>query len=572
MTIPKIKQIKYISHFLEPKEKLRLKILWFIILVGLFFLGVRFYTVYLKILPAKGGEYSEALIGKLKYINPILAPANEVDLDISRLIFSGLLRYDKNQKLAPNLASQYEISEDQKTYTFLLKKNVKWHDKGTFNADDVIFTIETIQNPEFKSPLYSSFKGVKCEKIDDYQIKFVLDEPYSPFPSLLTMGIISKRLWQDISPSQFNLAEYNLKPIGTGPFKFKSLIKDKRGVIKNYILQRNDDFYRESPFLEKFIFKFYADPDEAIEAFKNKGVSGLGIVAGILGKTKINYKNFNDYSLRLPQYTSIFFNQANNPVLKEKNLRQALSYVIDKEKIIKEVLLEKGEIVDGPILPDSLGYNSDIKKYRLDINKANQLLDASGWKFENSTSTNQEVKNETKFRKKGGEELKIILTTVEKTENIKIVEIIKENWEKIGIRTETQIIPREKILKEIIKPRNYQALLYSVILGPDADPYLLWHSSQISEFGLNLANFSNKEADLVLEEGRKISDPAARHLKYQHFQNIMLEQVPAIFLYSPSYIYLVDKKIKGFDLKNISLPFERFSYAEEWYIKTKKGL
>ncbi|TSC94920.1 MAG: peptide/nickel transport system substrate-binding protein [Parcubacteria group bacterium Athens1014_10] len=571
MTIPKIKQFKYISHFLESRERLCIKTLWLVIFLSLIFLSVRFYFIHLKLLPAKGGEYSETLVGNPKYINPVLAPANEVDLDISRLIFSGLLTRDKDQKLIPDLAEQYQMSEDQKTYTFFLRKDAKWHNGEKFSADDVIFTIETIQNNEFKSPLYSSFKGVKCEKVDDEQVKFILNEPYAPFLSLLTLGIIPKHLWRDFTPTQFYLAEYNLKPIGTGPFKFKSLVKEKNGVIKTYILKRNDKFYRESAFLEKFNFKFYFSYNEAIRAFKNKNANGLAAASEALSKETFNYKNFDLHSLHLSQYSAIFFNQSNNQFLKEKNIRQALSYAIDKERIIKEVLAERGEIIDGPILRGGLGYNSEIKKYRIDLDKANQLLNDLGWIFEESTAAEQESEGAVKFRKKGDEELKIILTTVEKEAGNKTAEIIKESWEKIGVKTELQLIPKEIILKEIIKPRNYQALLYGVILGPDVDPYLLWHSSQISEFGLNLANFSDKEADQVLEDGRKIFNPDTRHLKYQHFQNIMLEQMPAIFLYSSFYNYLIDKKIKGFDLENISLPSDRFIDVEKWYIKTRRG-
>lgn len=569
MNVPKIQQIKYISHFLKPKEKLTIRMFWLIILFSSFFLGLRFYFVYLKILPAKGGEYSEALVGNPKYVNPVLAPINEADLDIVKLIFSGLLRYDKNQKLIPDLAASYQISVDQKTYTFFLKRNVKWHDEKDFSADDVVFTIETIQNPEFKSPLYSSFKGVNCEKINDYQVKFTLNEPYSPFPSLLILGIIPKHVWQDFTPAQFHLAEYNLKPIGSGPFKFKSLIKDKRGVIKNYILKRNDNFYRQPPYLDKISFKIQSDQQEALDAFKSKIVDALGLMGGNLKEIKL--KNFNYFPLRIPQYTAIFLNQTSNAFLKEKKLRQSLTYAVDREKIVKEVLDDKGEIINGPLLPSSLGYNPEIKKHDYNLDKANQLLNELGWSLVKATTTEQNLEKEVLTRKKGVEELKIVLTTVEREENVKTAEIIKEGFEKLGIKTEVKFIPGQTIMKEIIKPRNYEALLYGVILGYETDPYLLWHSSQISEFGLNLANFADKEVDLVLEEARKISDYNARHLKYQHFQNIILEQAPAIFLYSPFYNYLIDKKIKGVDLKNIALPSERFANAEEWYIKTKKG-
>ncbi len=464
MTIPNIKQLKYLSHFLKPKERLSIKIFWLIIFLSLIFFSIRFYFVHLKLVPAIGGEYSEVLIGTPRYINPVLSPANEVDLDISKLLFSGLLRYDKNQKLVPDLASNFQISEDQKIYTFFLKNNIKWHDGEALKTDDIVFTIEIIQNPAFKSPLYPSFKGVKCERINDGEVRFTLNEPYAPFLSLLTLGIIPEHIWQNINPAQFHLIEYNLKPIGTGPFRFKSLVKDKQGVIKSYTIERNKNFYREPPFLEKFIFKFYPNFEEGVQAFKNKNASGLGLVSENLKEAKLNYKNFNSYFLNLPQYTAIFFNQSKNAALNDKNVRQSLSYAIDKDKIIKEVVSDKGMIIDGPILPNSLGYNPEIKKYRFNLDKAGQLLDEGEWKFAKATTTVEGVVKEIEIRKKNEEELKITLTTVEKEENVKMAEIIKEGWEAAGIKTELQFIPKEAILKEVIKPRNYQALLYGVIL------------------------------------------------------------------------------------------------------------
>lgn len=557
--IPKIKQFKYIWHLLSKKEALIVKILLFFILINFVFLGTRFYFVHLNEYPRSGGEYIEGLVGQAQYINPILASTNEIDMDLSRLIFSGLLKYDKNQKFVPDLASSWTLSEDKKIYTFYLRKDIKWHDGKLFTADDVVFTIESIQDQEYKSPLWISFQGVEIEKVDNYQIRFILEEPFTPFLSLLTLGILPKHIWQEIEPSQANLAEANLKPIGTGPFSFKFLAKDKLGTIKSYHLERNKDYHGKKPYLKKIIFKFYQDFTEAVFALKNKKIQGISYLPEKLKQELTLTKHLNYHSLHLPQYTAVFFNQKKAPVLEHKGVRLALSHAIDKVKIIKEVLGGEAKVIHGPLLPGGLGYNPELRKYPFDLERAKELLENAGWTL-----------GDQKIRQKGGQTLMLTITAVSQEESKKTAEIIKDSWEKIGVQVRLQIVAPGDIQREIIKPRNFQVLLYSIITGFDPDPYPFWHSSQIKSPGLNIADFSHSEADQVLEEARMITNEKARHEKYQHFQNILIEQIPAIFLYNPFYTYPQDKKIKGFDLTRINLPSDRFANLGEWYVKTKR--
>jgi peptide/nickel transport system substrate-binding protein len=562
--IPTLRQLRYIGRLLSKREILIIRLLLIFILLNLIFLGARFYFVHLKLYPKEGGEYQEGLIGQPQYINPIYASINEVDADLTKLIFSGLLKYDKNQRLVPDLASSWSLSEDEKTYTFFLRKNVKWHDGEPFTAEDVIFTIETIQDQSFKSPLWISFQGVEIKKINNYQIEFILEEPFTPFSSLLTLGILPKHIWQGIGPEQVSLAEANLKPIGTGPFRFEKFIKNQRGEIKSYILERNENYYGRKPYLKKITFKFYQEPLEAIFALKKKKIQGLFYLPKDF-KEEIGSccKDLNHHLLYLPQYTALFFNQKKAPLLAHKGIRLALAHATDKEKILREVLENNGEIIHGPLLPGAPGFNPALRKYPFDLKRADELLEKAGW---------QKFKKEEGgvVRKKNEEILKLTLTTVDQEENRKVAEIIQKTWQKVGVQLDLQIIPSEEIQRKVIKSRDYQILLYSIITGFDPDPYPFWHSSQIDHPGLNIALFSFKEADQVLEEARMTMDEKARHEKYQHFQNILIEQIPAIFLYSPTYTYLQEKNIRGFGVRRINSSFDRFANIEEWYVRTKR--
>jgi len=557
--LPQWRQFKQLPKILTKNEFLIIKIsaaIILIIAISLFYID---YYQKLTTLPKAGGEFSEALIGSPLYINPILAQSHiDADQDLSTLIFSGLLKYDKNLELVPDLAEKYEISEDQKTYTFYLKDNAKWHDGQKLTASDVVFTILSIQNPDFKSPLFRSFEGVKVEKVDDYTVKFTLSEPYAAFLNVLTVGILPQHLWYDIPPLSAKLAVYNQKPIGSGPYKFKSLIKEKSGVIKAYTLEKNKNYYAQEPYIDKIVFKFYPDYDTAINALNNKEVQNLSYLPKEYLEKNKNKREINLYNINLSQYTAIFFNQKNNEFLKDKDIREALSYAIDKNKIIEDVLQNQGQIIDGPILPGFLGYNTDIKKYEYNPEKAVELLANNGW------ALTDEI-----FHKKD-QELKITLTTVDQAVNVKTANLIKEFWNNIGVNVELQIVSKDDIENQVINPRNYQALLYGEIIGYDPDLFPFWHSSQRDYPGVNLANYVNRKADQLLEEARLTNDPKIRDGKYREFQDLMIDDLPAIFLFNPTYTYPVTTKIKGIELKRIAQPFDRFIDIENWYIKTKK--
>lgn len=555
--IPTREQLKYLPKFLGRQERLILMGLIFIFFVSLIFFGARIYFLKTEKLPDLGGEYVEGLVGNPQYINPILAQANDVDSDLVRLVFSGLFKYNEKKELEADLASGFEVSEDKKVYTIYLKDGVRWHDGENLTTSDIVFTIASIQDPQYKSPLYSSFKGVRVEKIDEKTVRFNLEEPYAPFLGMLTFGILPAHLWYNIPPQSANLAEYNIKPIGSGPFRFKSLIKDKNGNVKIYTLVRNEDFYGQKPFLKKLIFKFYPDYAAAILALENRNIEAISFLPQEFLES-VKSKRWNKYYLFLPQYTAIFFNQKNNEFLKNETIRRVLVLALDRLKIVSEALNKEGELVNGPILPGYVGYSSEIKKFDFNPTLAQELLEKEGFKLDGGV------------RKKDDKVLKITLTTVDRPEYAKVAEIIKKAWEAIGIEVVVQNISGVGIQQEIIRPRAYEALLLGTIVSFDSDPFPFWHSSQVEAPGLNLSLYANRKVDKLLEEARQIDNPEEKAKKYIEFQNILAEDIPAIFLYSPRHIYVVDKDVQGINISYINIPSDRFAGIENWYKKTKR--
>ncbi len=591
--VPNWRQLKYIGRYLSGWERWLISLCSLIIIASLLLVGYKFYVNHLESVPAQGGEYAEALVGSPKYINSLYASVSDVDSDLSSLIFSSLFKRGPSGKIVNDLAISHEISPDNKSYTIKIRSGVKWHNGGNLTVDDIIFTFSAIKDLQYKSPLRQSFSGVEIEKIDDQTIKFVLSEPYAAFLQLLTFGILPQEIWQPIPANAASLAEINLKPIGSGPYKFSSLVRDRSGNIRSYSLINNQDYYKSLPYLKKIVFKFYANFEEAINALNNNLVDGISYLPKKLKPDIVAQDSLNFFQLYIPQLTAAFFNAKVIPALADKKVRQALAYGLDKNKIVSQVLEDNARIIDGPILPDSFAYFQDVKKYNYDIATATKLLDEAGWKLTeikpedlakaelDLTNKDQAVKNlaEQKikmgagnWRMKGSNYLQLEIITIDSQEYTAMVEAIAKYWQQLNIKVNLNFIAASQIQTEIIRPRNFSVLFYSELVGGDPDPYAFWHSSQLSAAGLNIADYANKEVDQLLEEARLTSDINVRIEKYKKFQQIIAEDVPAIFFYSPTYTYVQSKEVKGYNVKNILLPADRFTNIIDWYVKTNKRL
>jgi len=552
-----LKQLKLLPKFLSIQEKRLINGLMGVIVICLILLGGNFYFKNSTLVPDYGGSYTEGLVGIPQYINPVLASYNDVDRDLTSLIFNGLLKINNEGALVPDLAEQYQISPDRKVYTFKLKEDIKWHDGQPLTADDVIFTVTNIQDPEWQSQLKSALGNVQVEKMDNFSLRFILKEPVAGFISSLTFGIMPEHLWQTIPSANATLAELNKKPVGTGPYKFKSLTKDKAGNIRTLTLTSYDNYHGQKPYIEELSFKFYGDFDSATAALANNNIEGLSLLPKEFSDQVAQNKSLKFYSLSLPQYTAVFFNTKKNEALKTAEVRQALAYAIDRQKILADSLEQKGTIINSPILPGFIGYHPEVKKYSYDPAEAKKLLTSAGWTM-----------NEEGILQKGGLTLDITLTTVEKIEYVKAAEIIKQNWQSIGVNTNIEIISKERIRLDIIEPRNYQAILFGQIIK--SDPFAFWHSSEIESPGANLAVWASRDIDKLLEEARTLEDIESINQKYIEFQDILAKYVPAIFLYNPIHTYPVNEKIKGLTTRRIFEPADRFTSITDWYIKTKR--
>lgn len=565
--LPDLKQIKYIKRFLSLKEKLIVAGCLLLLLTSLGFLWRGFYLKNLQTAPDYGGEYTEGQVGAPQYINPLHASLSSVDAGLSRLVYSSLLTRGPDGHLSNDLAQSLEISPDGKAYTIKINEQAYWHNDEKVTADDVVFTFNTLQDPQFKSPLRSSFQGVVIEKLDDYTIRFNLPQSFAPFQELLTFGIMPKNLWQDVSPFGFALAELNLMPIGSGPFKFESLIKDKGGNIKNYTFTANNRYYGGRPYLDKITCRFFNEQGEAITALNNGQIDGLSYLDWLEKKTIATANSFNFHELALPQYSALFFNTEKElgEVSKVK-FRQALSMALDKEALRQAVYnTEQPAILNGPILPNNSLYNPDAKNNFNQV-EAFKILTDLGWKRGEPDETGQS------WLVKNNQTLTTSITVPDSEELIAMAESTKKQWEALGIKTELIIIDKKSLTAEIIRPRDFSVLLYNVAVSHDPDAYPLWHSSQTGAGGFNLSNYKNSQADKLLTDARAENNPLKRQEYYKQLETLINNDYPAIFLFSQPYIYLQSKKLKGFDLQAINSPEDRFNSAVNWHLKEKRKI
>lgn len=592
--IPNLRQLKYIKKYLTPGEVLVIRASVVVIVFSTIFLATRFYLNHLKVVPVRGGTYIEGVVGVPKLINPLYSSVNDVDSDIASLVFSSLFKRDKYGKLNQDIVKEYSIEDSGKKYVFQIRDDIQWHDGKKLTVDDIVFTFNLIKEKKFNSPLRSGFVGVNIEKDKESEGKFSfnLSEPYAAFAELLTFGILQKDIWSQATPDSILLDLKNLKPIGSGPFKFKDFVKGEKGGIRQYNLEINDSYYGAKP-LVKISYKFFVSYEELISALNSGDIEGVSYLPKQYKQEIIVPKTYSFNKLYLPQATLLFFNDKNNAALADRSIKKALAYALDKNYIVNQVLNGDAYVVDGPILPGNFAYYSDLKKYEYNVAEAKKLLDSVDWKSSsiteanieeakvNAASTEDAVKKKAEstlrvgqgeWRMKDGNFLIVKITTTDHDDNTATVEAVRGFWEAIGVKTEISIVNAPDIRSEVIQDKNFEILFYGQSLSIDPDPYAFWHSSQISADGLNLASYNNKEVDQLLEEGRAVSDMAKRQEKYKRFQEIIADELPAIFVYSPSYIYTQNHKLKGFEVSNISIPADRFSNINEWYLETGKKI
>ncbi len=550
------KLLKTIYSF-SATEKVVFGLLTFIALISALSLAWKVNKLFLVAIPSYGGSFSEGMVGLPRSINPVLA-FTDVDKDLSTLIYSGLMRYEKGE-LVKDLADSYTVSDDGLIYDFKIGNDVRFHDGTQLTTDDIEFTIQKIQDGDIKSPKRVDWASVSIKKVSATEIQFFLKQPYAPFLANTTVGIIPKNLWKNLSAEQFIFSQKNLEAIGSGPYKIGSIEKDKAGSPISYTLNSFNKYNHGKPNISTIKIYFYANEEDILNGYRAGIIENFAGISPTQATTLASTSDITIIHNPLPRIFGIFLNQNNSPVLANKEIRQALNMAVDKDKIVKEVLKNYGVSINSPLPIDT--FATGTIPFKVNKQGAKDLLTKAGWTI-NSFGILEKKIGSTK------QTLDFSIVTADSEDLKKAADLVKKDWEDLGAKVTVKVFEFGDLSQNIIKTRKYDALLFGEIISKDLDLYAFWHSSQRNAPGLNVAMYVNSKVDKLLEDVRTTYNDNQRNAIYQSFEKIVKDEVPAIFLYSPDYIYTMSNKIHGYDSQSINNHSDRYYGIEKWYITT----
>ena len=535
-----------------------------VVLVGILltYLAVNYTTV---LRPGRGGTYVEGVAGYPHYLNPLLCGYNEVDRDLCALIFGGLTRINERGEVEPDLARrwEWETTPDGLIYcTFYLRSNAYWHDGRPVTAEDVVFTIRLLQVPEFLGPLELGsgvWQAVTVEEVDRRTVRFTLPEPYAPFLDYTAVGILPAHLLRGIRAADLPVAEFNFNPVGSGPFQLAEIQVEDETVI-SLVLERFPRHHSVRPYLDRIQFRFYSSDQAVFSAYESGEVEGIARIPRSDLERVRDFPDLNLFSAQLAEYGLVFLNMQHPDLLffQEREVRQALLYALDRDLIVERGFQGQALVAHGPLIPGTWAYKDDISRYEPDSDAAKELLDEAGWSRAPVTG----------MRRKGRLRLAFTLLTSTEPGRVEAAQMLADQWATIGVTVTVQTASPLEV-REALEERRFEAILIHVALPGDPDPYPFWHETQING-GQNYSGFIHRRASEVIEQARTEVEQEKRKELYDEFQEIFVEQVPALLLYVPVYTYGVDERIHDVQVGRLMYPSDRFRTIADWWIVPRR--
>ena len=509
--------------------------------------------------PVQGGVYTEALIGNISRLNPLLDSANQVDQDIDRLIFSGLVRFDSRGMPEPDLAEAVRVSQDGILYNITLKDKLTWHDGQPLTTADVNFTINLMKQGDgyVASDLVALWNEIKVVVIDDLNMQLILPEAYAPFQDYLGFGVLPNHLLGHLSFQEIANSEFNLNPVGSGPFKFSKLIVEEDQIV-GLSLVAFENYVNSAPFLEEIIFRYYPDAQSAYQAYLDKYVQGISEIPYSLMPTAIQNEDLSIYTGRLPQLSMVMFNLNDQgvPFFQDADIRNALLLALNRQKMINQIFNGQAIVANGVIFPGNWAYSDAIAQVEYDIEQAKMLIKEAGYVV---------TGEDNPIRMKEDVEFKFVLSYPDDELHRVVAESIQADWKKLDIQVVLESIPADLYLSEKLTPRAFQAALVDLDLSntPDPDPYPFWDSGQATT-GQNYSQWNDRIASDTIEQARVTTNFNERVRLYHNFQEIFARELPSLPLYYPVYNYGVDKIINGVSFGPLMDVSDRFSTVNLW--------
>jgi len=467
-----------------------------------------------------------------------------------------------------DLAESWGISQDTKVYNFSLRRNVVWHDGEPVTSDDIIFTIGLMKSDQsiFPADIRDLWNKVEVKRLDDKTLQFRLPEPFAPFMDYLSFGVLPKHLFDSFTPDQLVDATINLKPVGSGPYRFNHLLVEN-GKIAGVVLQAFDSYYGKRPFIDQVTFRLYPDSPSVLAAYQKGEIMGIGQVTTDILPQALQEPNLHLYSGRLPQLTMVLLNLNNTdtPFLGDASIRRVLLQGVNRQWMVDHLLSGQAILANGPIFPGSWAYYDGIASIDYDPEAAIAALKKAGYTIPASGGT---VRQKT-----DGSKLQFTLLYPDDAAHKSIAEILQRDWNALGFGVTLQAAAYNDLVSNNLEKRVYQAALVDLNLmqSPDPDPYPFWHQAQITT-GQNYSNWDDRQASEYLEQARVTVDLGERSKMYRNFQVRFSQELPALPLFYPVYTYGVDASVQGVRIGPLYDPSDRFSTVTGWFLVAKRTL
>lgn len=516
--------------------------------------------------PASGGTYTEAMVGQMQRLNPLLAYGNQADRDINRLLYSSLFTTDSRGLPQGDLVDKWGISEDGKIYNMELKSGAKWHDGQPLTPEDVVFTIDLMRNGGDVVPqdIQDFWENVEVKALGEKNLQFILPEPFAPFLDYLNFGILPKHLLNGGSIEVIKESPINLQPIGSGPFKFKTLLTEN-GAIKGITLTANEDYYDNPPYIQQINIKYFPDEASALQAYNEGTVQGVSRLSGENLKVALSEPSLLTYSGRLPMTSMILLNlnNAEVPFFQEESIRKALLQGLDRQRIINTILKGQAIIADGPIFPGTWAYYDGVQSIPYSPEMAKSQIIQAGYVLPAEGGT---------IRKKEDAEFAFTMLYPDDEQHKLLAEAIQAYWESLGLRVDLEAVPYDQMINDRLANRDYQAALVDLNLtnSPDPDPYPFWDQSQIAG-GQNYSQWDNRLVSEFLENARVSRDLDERFRFYRNFQVVFNKELPALPLFYPVFTFGVDQAVQGVSIGPLFDISDRFATITEWFFATNRN-
>lgn len=497
---------------------------------------------------------------------PVLAYMG-TDNRVDELVYASLLQMKPDGSMEGYLAEDYSVSEGKIEFT--VKEGVKWHDGEDFTMDDIVFTIESVAKTEDDFSKVSSIKGAaefrdgKADNIsglivEGNKITMELVDTYAPFLSDVgTLGIIAKHVWEDVP---FEKWEENTEllnnPVGCGPYQLVEYNPGESVEFKAFA-----DFFGGAPAIENFIIKV-VNADSIAAELSNGNIDFCDVKElNSEAIAELEAEGHTKYAIADEMYQYISFNMR-LPIFQDKNLRQAMTYAIDREAILANIVEGRGELLHSPFIPGGWADpdDSELNTYAYDPDKAIQLLEESGWTDADGDGIRENA---------AGEKLQFTLrcSNDSKTRENAVL-YVKECFAEIGIDIEVSVEEDGVMAEDCIYNHNYEMYALNCYFGDDPDPYFWWHSDSASDEegvgSFNFGHYVNETVDENIIAAQKTMEQAERQAYYLDVAKQINEDAPMVFLYVQNREIMCNSQLEGFNPGTFNLFYNvaNWTFAE----------